>query len=169
MEADYTIDDLSEKELADLFYSDAGNNAPERLSEMNSEEIMQNDGRTESSPTELEAPRSIQYLFFKTDPLWRRLPEEERAKGRRELGRREFAQAVEGTSGVQTSSCSTLGLKIDADFMPWRIADALDALQDMLGQLLQTGPGKYVQPTYSLFSMTRPSVYKKRRTTGAGG
>lgn len=38
MEPDYTIDDLNVKELAELFYSDAGNNAPERLSEMDSEE-----------------------------------------------------------------------------------------------------------------------------------
>lgn len=121
---------------------------------------MQTEGQTEGSPTELEAPRFIQYLFFKTDPLWRRLPEDERTQGRRE-----FAQAVGGTSGVQTFSYSTLGLKIDADFMLWRIADSLDALQDMLGQLLQTGLGKYVQPTYSLFGMTRPSVYTKRRTT----
>jgi chlorite dismutase len=120
---------------------------------------MQTPGIEEAS-SEVEAPRFIQYLFFKADSLWRRLPEEERTQGRQE-----FAQVVDDTPGVRTFTYSTLGLKVDADFMLWRIADALDDLQDMLGRLLQTGLGKYVQPTYSLFGMTRPSVYTKRRTT----
>lgn len=114
----------------------------------------------EVSLSEVESPRFIQYLFFKTDPLWRRLPEEERTRGRREFG-----HVVEATASVQTFSYSTLGLKVDADFMLWRMADSLDALQEMLGQLLQTGLGKYVQTKHSLFGMTRPSVYTKRRTT----
>lgn len=121
---------------------------------------MQNESQSEVSPSEAEAPRFIQYLFFKADPLWRRLPEEQRARGRRE-----FAQVVESAMGVQTFSYSTLGLKVDADLMLWRVADSLDTLQEMLGQLLQTGLGRYVQTTYSFFGMTRPSVYTKRRTT----
>ena len=121
---------------------------------------MQKSSDAEISPAEIEAPRFVQYLFFKADPLWRRLSEEERTRGRRE-----FSQVIEATTDVQTFSYSTLGLKVDADFMLWRIADSLDPLQDMLGQLLQTGLGKYVHATFSLFGMTRPSVYTKRRTT----
>lgn len=121
---------------------------------------MQNENVAEGAQGEAEAPRFIQYLFFKADPLWRRLPEEERT-----LGRREFAQVVEGTAGVKTFAYSTLGLKVDADFMLWRIADSLDDLQEMLAALLQTGLGKYLHTTHSLFGMTRPSVYTKRRTT----
>lgn len=121
---------------------------------------MQNETVAEGAQGEAEAPRFIQYIFFKADPLWRRLPEEERTRGRRE-----FAQVVEGTAGVKTFAYSTLGLKVDADFMLWRIADSLDDLQEMLAALLQTGLGKYVQVTHSLFGMTRPSVYTKRRTT----
>lgn len=120
---------------------------------------MQKSSDAEISPAEIEAPRFVQYLFFKADPLWRRLPDEERTRGRRE-----FSQVVEATADVQTFSYSTLGLKVDADFMLWRIADSLDPLQDTLGQLLQTGLGKYVHATFSLFGMTRPSVYTKRRT-----
>ncbi|MCY0725879.1 chlorite dismutase family protein, partial [Klebsiella pneumoniae] len=40
----------------------------------------------------------------------------------------------------------------------------LDDLQEMLAQLLQTGLGRYLQVTYSLFGMTRPSTYTRRRT-----
>src|SRR5687768_7401098 len=107
-----------------------------------------------------EAPRFVQYIFFKLDPAWRRLSEDERTRGRCE-----FAQVVEQTAGVKTFSYSTLGLKVDSDLMLWRIADSLDDLQEILAQLLQTGLGRYLQVTYSLFGMTRPSTYTKRRTT----
>lgn len=120
---------------------------------------MQNESVVEPGQAEVEAPRFIQYLFFKADPLWRRLSEEERTQGKKE-----FDQVVEGTAAVQTFAYSTLGMKVDADFMLWRTAASLDVLQDMLGQLLQTGLGKYLQTTHSLFGMTRPSVYTKRRT-----
>lgn len=107
-----------------------------------------------------EAPKFVQYLFFKLDPAWRRLPEEERARGKRE-----FAQVVEQAEGVTTFAYSTLGLKVDAELMLWRIAPTLDELQKMLSALLKTGLGVYLQATYSLFGMTRPSQYTRRRTT----
>ncbi len=118
-----------------------------------------NSAEANSADGGIEASRFIQYLFFKADPLWRRLPEEERT-----CGKAEFARVVEETSEVRTFAYSTLGLKVDADLMLWRIADSLDDLQDMLARLLQTGLGKYLQTTYSLFGMTRPSVYTRRRT-----
>jgi chlorite dismutase len=111
-----------------------------------------------SSETE-ERPRFVQFLFFKTDPVWRRLPEEERARGKRE-----FAQTIEQTPGIKTFSYSTLGIKTDADLVLWRIADTLDELQEGLARLLRTGLGMYLENTYTLFGMTRPSQYTRRRT-----
>ena len=107
-----------------------------------------------------ETSRFVQYLFFRLDSAWRRLSEDERAQGRRE-----FVQVVAQASVVKTFSYSTLGLKVDSDLMLWRIADSLDELQDMLAQLLRTGLGRYLHVTYSLFGMTRPSTYTRRRTT----
>ena len=107
-----------------------------------------------------EGARSIQFIFFKADPAWRRLPEEQRTRGRRE-----FAQVISQTPDTRTFAYSTLGLKVDADLMLWRIADSLDQLQEMLSRLLQTGLGNYLQTTHSLFGMTRPSQYTRRRTT----
>jgi chlorite dismutase len=107
-----------------------------------------------------EASRFVQYIFFKLDPVWRRLSEDERTQGRRE-----FEQLVEQATDVKTFSYSTLGLKVDSDLMLWRLANSLDELQDMLAQLLKTGLGRYLQVTYSLFGMTRPSTYIRRRTT----
>jgi chlorite dismutase len=57
-----------------------------------------------------------------------------------------------------------LGLKVDTDLMLWRMAASLDDLQEMLARLLQTGLGTYLQATYSLFGMTRPSQYTRKRT-----
>ena len=108
---------------------------------------------------ETEAPRFVQFLFFKVDPAWRRLPDEERNRGKRQ-----FVQAVEQPAGVKTFSYSTLGLKVDADLMLWRIGGSLDELQEMLSRLLRTGLGGYLQVTHSLFGMTRPSQYTRRRT-----
>jgi chlorite dismutase len=104
-------------------------------------------------------PQFVQYLFFKVDPAWRRLSEEERARGKRE-----FAQVVGQSDGIATYAYSTLGLKSDADLMLWRVAASLDALQDSLALLLQTGLGRYLTVSHTLFGMTRPSVYTKRRT-----
>lgn len=114
----------------------------------------------EEAPAEDLRPRYVQYLFFKAGSDWRRLPEEERARGRRE-----FAQVVRKWEGITTYAYSTLGFKMGADLMLWRIADSLDDLQNMLSELLKTGLGRHLDPAYSLFGMTRPSVYTKRRTT----
>ncbi len=115
---------------------------------------------TEEATDEVEQPKFIQYLFFKADPEWRRLPEEQRTQGRREL-----VQVVEQVRDVKTYAYSTLGLKVDADLMLWRVADSLDMLQEMTSRLLQTEMGTYLHATHSLFGMTRPSTYTKRRTT----
>src|SRR5215218_6107235 len=102
---------------------------------------MQSDSaeHAEEALTEADAARFVQFLFFKVDPVWRRLPEEERTRGRRE-----FVQVVEQAQGVKTFAYSTLGLKVDADLMLWRIAPSLDDLQAMLGRLLRTGLGRYL-------------------------
>ena len=119
------------------------------------------EGAAQATPA--ARPRFVQSLFFQVDPAWRRLSEEERC-----AGRREFACIVEQATerdGVKTFAYSTLGLKVDADFMLWRIADSLDQLQEMLSRLLQTGLGRYLRVTHNLFGMTRPSTYTRRRTT----
>src|SRR5437763_1139293 len=96
----------------------------------------------EETTAHAERPRFVQYLFFQADPHWRRLPEEQRC-----AGRREFAQVVEQTREIKTFAYSTLGLKVDADLMLWRIADSLECLQEMLSGLLQTGLGQYLRVT----------------------
>jgi chlorite dismutase len=116
----------------------------------------------EAHAGETEAPRFVQYVFLKVDSAWRRLSESERTQGKRE-----FLAALDAgaSQGIKTFSYSTIGLKVGADLMLWRIADSIDSLQRGLSQLLQTGLGRYMDVSYLLWGMTRPSQYTKRRTT----
>ena len=75
----------------------------------------------------------VQYLTFKTDFAWRRLPDAERKRGRAE-----FAQELERADGIKTYAYSTLGMKADADLFLWRMSDSPDSLQESLSRLLLT-------------------------------
>ncbi|MBI4787645.1 MAG: chlorite dismutase family protein [Chloroflexi bacterium] len=102
--------------------------------------------------------RFVQYLALKTDSAWRRLPEEERRRGRAEL-----TQELESGDGIKSYAYSTLGLKTGADLFLWRMSDGPDRLQESLGRLLLTGLGKYLQVTHSLIGLIRPSTYVRRQ------
>src|ERR687894_538552 len=104
----------------------------------------------------------VNYVFFKLDPEWRHLPDEER-----ESDKREFLDAVEGHSGgMLLRSFSLMGLRSDADFMLWRIGYDLDAFEKMTGALMSTGLGKYLTVTYSYFALSRRSIYVGEHTPG---
>lgn len=105
--------------------------------------------------------RFVQYICFKTQPEWRRLP-----VSVREEGRAEFAATLKAASPRVTSfAYSTLGLKVNADLMLWWHSDTPEATQETLAALLQTGFGSYCDVSYSLFGLTRPSQYTKQRTS----
>jgi chlorite dismutase len=104
----------------------------------------------------------INYLFFKLDPGWRHLHDEER-----ERGKREFLDAVEKhAGGMLLRSFSLMGLRSDADFMLWRIGYDLDAFEEMTASLLKSGLGKYLSTTYSYFGLSRRSIYVGEHTPG---
>ncbi|MEJ7873153.1 MAG: chlorite dismutase family protein [Rubrobacteraceae bacterium] len=104
----------------------------------------------------------INYIFLKLDPLWRRLSDEER-----ERGKKEFLAAAEEHSGQMLLRCfSLMGLRADADFMLWRIGYDLEAFENMTAALLNSGLGKYLTVTYSYFALSRRSVYVGEHTPG---
>ncbi len=97
----------------------------------------------------------VKYNFFKVDPAWRRLPDEERADNKRE-----FAAVVEELDDLlMTRSYSLMGLRGDADFMLWHASATLESLQQTATQLFGTGLGKYLAQPYSYLAMTRKSEY----------
>jgi chlorite dismutase len=106
------------------------------------------------------ASQFVQYLFLSVDPQWRRLDAAARA-----AGRAQFAEVIaDAGPDITTHAYSTLGLKTGAQLMLWwKAADAV-TVQDTLGALLATGLGRYCDIAHSLWGLTRPSIYTKRRT-----
>ena len=116
----------------------------------------------QTTPEESLPAQYVNYVFFKLDPLWRRLPDDEQ-----EVGKREFLEAVEQNSGeMLLRSFSLMGLRSDADFMLWRIGYDLDAFEKMTSALMKTGLGKYLEVTYSYFALSRRSIYVGEHTPG---
>ena len=116
----------------------------------------------QSSQEERLPAQYVNYLFFKLDPVWRRLDEEER-----ERGKKEFLGALEEHGQeMLLRSFSLMGLRPDADFMLWRIGYDLDAFDRMRSALMKTGLGKYLDVTYSYFALSRRSIYVGEHTPG---
>lgn len=97
----------------------------------------------------------VNFWFGKVDPAWRRLPEEERRRGKQE-----FTRVVEEYTGkIITIAYTTVGIRGDCDFMLWRIGYEVDLFQDQMSKLLATGLGKYLTSPYSYLAMTKRSIY----------
>ncbi len=97
----------------------------------------------------------VNFLFYRVDPAWRRLPRRER-----EVGKKEFKTVVEESAPEMLILPYTLvGIRADADLMLWRITYDLDLLQRMATKLLTTGLGAHLSPTYSYLAMTKRSIY----------
>jgi chlorite dismutase len=98
----------------------------------------------------------VNFRFFQIDPLWRRLPEAEKEKGRKE-----FVGACEAfrQKGMLLHYYSLIGLRAEAAFLVWRIAETLDLIQACSSAMLQTGLGKYITIPHSFVSMTKRSMY----------
>lgn len=102
-----------------------------------------------------EERQFLKYTFFKIDPQWRRLADEERTSSKRE-----FATLVNDFAKRNVlKSYSLVGIRGDADFMLWTMAVQLEVFQDLTSQLLSSNLGKYLEIPYSYLAMTRKSEY----------
>jgi chlorite dismutase len=101
----------------------------------------------------------VQALTLRLDPAWRRLPQPERDEGAAELCR-----AVERANEVTTYTYSMIGLRSGGDLLLWRLAEALDELEDAAAAVLRTGMGGYLSVTHSLLGIIQPSQYVKKPT-----
>ena len=102
----------------------------------------------------------MQFLFYRLDPAWRRLPEEERTCRTTEL-----AEAVEGAEGITTYTYNMTGLKTGADLLLWRHGTDLARLQASSSALHKTKLGSYLDITYSYLGLIRPSTYVRRQNS----
>ena len=102
----------------------------------------------------------VNFAFYKVDPVWRRLPAEERKRGKCE-----FVEVVKRyEQDMLVVAYSLVGIRGDCDFMLWRIGYDPLKLQEMSAQLLATGLGNYLTTPYSYLSMTKRSVYVDKHT-----
>jgi chlorite dismutase len=108
-----------------------------------------------ASPEQSARRQFVNFAFYRVDPAWRRLPEEERSRGKQE-----FARVVEEYAGkVMVIPYTLMGIRGDCDFMLWRISYELELFQEMSSKLMATALGRYLTTPYSYLSMTKRSIY----------
>lgn len=96
------------------------------------------------------------FSFFKVDPKWRWMAD---------LAKEESAKEVENVltnSGIKFRTYSTLGLRDDADFLFWFKAKTVEEIQNAIAKLYTTVFGKYIIPSRTYLSCTRPSIYVEK-------
>ena len=113
----------------------------------------ENEIKTESIKKEEQL--FLNFSFFKVDSKWRWL---------NEIGKEEAAKEFESLLEVANTkmkviSYSTIGLRSDADFMLWMIADSVEKMQILTSKIYYTILGKYVEPSQIYLSSSRRSVY----------
>lgn len=108
----------------------------------------------------------VNFAFYKVDPAWRRLPDEERERHRREF--QAVVEEYDRPGKLLVLSYSTTGIRADADFLLWRVGFTLELFHEMTARLNRTGLGKYLTLTYSYLSMTKKSLYEDRQSPEHG-
>jgi chlorite dismutase len=105
--------------------------------------------------------RFVHAWLLRLDPAWRRLPAAER---RADIDR--FCEAASrAEQRLVQHSYSTIGLRAEGDLLLWRMAQALEDVEETAADLLRSGIGRWLTPSISLTGLTRPSQYVKRPTT----
>jgi len=97
----------------------------------------------------------VNYIFFKLETGWRRLPPEQR-----KAGKGEFEGVLKDWKGrCMVMPFTTVGTRADTDFMLWRVSERLEDFTEMTTQLLGTGLGKWCDTPLSYLGMTKRSMY----------
>jgi chlorite dismutase len=102
-----------------------------------------------------ERRQFVNFAYFKVDPAWRRLPAEDRKRGKCQFI--DVAKSYE--PDMLLIPYSLVGLRGDCDFMLWRISYDLNQFQEMTAKLQATDLGKYLTVPYSYIAMTKRSTY----------
>jgi chlorite dismutase len=102
----------------------------------------------------------VAYTFFRIDPVWRRLPVEERA-----VGKDAFADVVDEWSARMDAlrAYSLTGVRGDADFFLWKITQRYDDLGELGTALNATPLAGWLETPYSYLATTKASQYTKAR------
>ena len=106
------------------------------------------------------AGQYVAYTFFHVDPVWRRLPIDERA-----AGKDAFADVVEEFAGRMGSLrvYSTTGVRPECDFFLWKITERYEDLGELGAALNGTPLAGWLTTPYSYLATTKASEYTKAR------
>ncbi len=97
----------------------------------------------------------LKYTLYKVRPEWRLLPRDVRREDRKA-----FAGALRDLSKETTLlTYSLVGLRRDADFLTWAIADRVDAFTAIAYRITSTDLGRYLDTPYAYLAMRRRSIY----------
>jgi chlorite dismutase len=101
----------------------------------------------------------VNFALYKVDPVWRRLPKDEK-----EIGKDEVAQVIKKFDGsrCQVLTFSTTGMRANGDFMLWVISYDLEAVQELCTAISKTSLGAYLTREESFLAMTKRSTYLDR-------
>jgi chlorite dismutase len=108
----------------------------------------------------MEEPTTfVQFLFYRLDPAWRRLPEDQRFCRSSEL-----ADLIEAQSNLQTWAYTMTGLKAGVDLLLWRNGESVKEMQEAAARLHHSALGRYLELVRSYFGLVRLSTYTRRQT-----
>ncbi len=103
-----------------------------------------------------EGPRDfVKYTFYQLRPEWRRLPADERARGRTAL----TSVLEHPPAGLELRTYSLVGLKADADFLLWSIARELEPITLLHAKVSGSPLGGYLDVHHAYLGMGRVSEY----------
>ena len=101
--------------------------------------------------------QTIGFSFFKVMPEWRRLPKEERTAHKQAFA--EVLRKWNQPGRLLSLTYSTVGLRPDCDMCLWRICYSPEDLSEMMGELMGTPLGGYLEIAHNYISMTKRSPY----------
>ena len=97
----------------------------------------------------------VNFAYFRLDPAFRRLGDNEKFQARSEFLR--LFQTPR--PGLMCLTYSTAGLKADSDFLLWRIALSPDEFQAQTQAINKSRFGAYLVQSHSFLAMTKRSTY----------
>ncbi len=102
----------------------------------------------------------VAYTFYRVDPAWRRLPDEER-----QAGKDAFAEVIEEFADrFDALRCyTTTGVRAETDFFFWKITQRYDDLGELGAALNGTPLAGWLETPYSYLATTKASQYTSAR------
>jgi len=102
----------------------------------------------------------VAYTLYRVDPVWRRLPVEERAVGKEAL-----ADIVAGwQERMELRTYSLVGVRPEVDFMFWKLTERYDDLRELAVDVNASPIAGYLETPYSYLAATKPSQYFEEKS-----